>query len=164
MASTEAGLSKELREDLQHIYNPIHVYLLPDMRMTKKKPYDFEVLKSGIFFGIECKLCRGDTFNYKNQVKSHQPECLRNVIACGGIGMFAIGFVGRKKTVLIKPTELEYMLEKYSNDGDALKFSIFDEHPNLCTIIRRRKIDGKTRWEVEKLIGVYGDSKRIRSK
>jgi hypothetical protein len=62
--------------------------------------------------------------------------------------------------VLIKPTYLEVMLERYSEDGNALKFEIFEEHPVLCSIMRRRKIDGKMSWEVEKIIRMYDAPKR----
>ena len=154
MAINEAALSAEIRDSLETVYSPnIYVKLFPDMRRTFKKPYDFEVLYRGNFFGIECKFCQGGTFNFKSMVYDHQPKSLRKIDRCGGAGLFCIGFKGKKKAVLIGVVPLDIMLERYSKNGNSLTLETFQEHDHLCwCIMDRRKFDGITRWHVEKIV------------
>ena len=155
MAKPEAVFSSELRSDLEYVFGKdIFVYLIHNQIRTGKKPFDFLFLHKEKFYAIECKLIKGNSINIRNDIKSHQPEFLRKVIHCGGIGLFCVGFKKYKKAFLYTPDSLDYFVEMCKTD--AIPFELFEkvccDHPQRIICIERKKVMKYTRWEVEKIV------------
>lgn len=150
----EAVFSYELRTDLEKVFNKhIFVYLVPNMIRTGKKPMDFMFLYNGCHYAIECKYIHGNSINLKYDIRPHQPESLRKIIFCGGVGFFVIGFHDYKVAYACSPDGLDYLSEMC--EKDSISYELFER---VCSDseriikIRRLKIIGETRWEVEKLV------------
>lgn len=151
MARREAKFSKELRSELDMVYGKnVFVQLLPDMRRTGKKPFDFLILYEGRFVAVECKLMHGHTFNVENSVSPHQPACLDRVNKCKGRGIFVVGFRKHKTFFILSPYRIDYLTEKFKTD--SLKFDQLMDTIDESRIGRRKKIGDITRWEVERLV------------
>lgn len=147
MAKTESVFSSQVRKELKLVYgNECFIQLLPDMRRTGKKPFDFFFVLKSEFRAIECKLSKGNSFNIVNDIRPHQIPCLHDVEKAGGKGYFLICFQKYDTAFLCTPDWIEYTEEKLKSDN--IRFDYFKEH---AVEINRCKIDGKTRWEVEKI-------------
>lgn len=144
----EATFSSQVRKELSQLFGQdIFVHLLPDMRMTGKKPFDFFILLKSKFIAIEAKFIEGNSININNHIRPHQPDCLRHVICAGGKGFFLICFGKNKKALLVTPDQLDYLAEKTGRD--LIKY---DDLVEKCIVLERKKIDGITRWEVERIL------------
>lgn len=140
MARNEADLSYQLRTDISEVYgSKAFVHLLPDMWRTGKKPFDFFVLNSKRFYAFETKFNKGNTYNVDNAVKPHQPQCLIDIRKAGGHGYFLFYF--KKEDALLKLSPL------FIKEGMRFKFCDYPEDFRVM----RLKIDGRKRWQVEKL-------------
>jgi penicillin-binding protein-related factor A (putative recombinase) len=149
MAKHERVFSSQLRKELKQVYGEkCLVQLLPDMRRTGKKPFDFFFVLESRFYAIECKLSKGHSFNIINDIRPHQIPCLHDVEKAGGKGYFIICFQKYDIAFLCSPDWIEYTEEKLKSD--SIRFDYFKEH---AVEIKRRKIEGRTRWEVEKMVG-----------
>ena len=147
MAKQERVFSSQLRKELKQVYgDKCFVQLLPDMRRTGKKPFDFFFVLESKFYAIECKLSRGNSLNTKNDIRPHQIPCLHDVEKAGGKGFFIICFANHNTSFLCAPEWIEYTEEKLKSD--SIHIDYFREH---AIEIARCKIDGQTRWEVEKI-------------
>jgi penicillin-binding protein-related factor A (putative recombinase) len=151
MAMNEASFSAQLREDLKEIYgNNIHVNLLPDMRMTGNKPYDFYFLYNRIFYSVECKIVKGLSINVNNNIKNQQYEKCNEVIKCGGIGLIAILFNREKSIIFTNTDSIVYISEFLVKDN--LKYEDFLKSNRFVYSVNRVKFNNKTRWDVVNLI------------
>lgn len=151
----ESKLSKQLRDDIQVYFDkvkiPIHINLLPDMRRTGKKPYDFYVHTDGVFFAFELKVEMGKSIPFIN-IKPHQPGYLQEVIDTKGIGIFAICFPKEKCLFVLTPGE--WKRAKKENKKQGKKSISFDYFDDKCHRVDRLKIDGKTKWDVKKIFKI----------
>lgn len=81
-----------------------HIVLLPDdnkrsqsgsvgttAREAGSKPYDFGMLASGIYMGVECKMVKGPTL-YSTDIRPCQHDGLTEVGQCGGAPLIAVYF------------------------------------------------------------------------
>jgi len=153
MAKLESGFSAEIRKDLRNLYGEdIFEYLVPDMRRTGKKPFDFFLLYNGKFCAIECKFSKGRSFNFYNDIQPHQPGFLARIRKVKCNAFFLLGFHKYMTALLFREDDLDY-LSNLSTKG-SLKYEAFLHEGKYFVeaIIPRRKIDGVTRWEVEKII------------
>lgn len=154
MANSESKFSSEIRSELVEVYGDnIFVHLIPDMRRTGKKPFDSYFIYKGMFCAMEFKRIDGHTLNIRNHIREHQPGCLQKVIDVGGVGVFVICFNDYKHTFVLTPKALKILeVER----GISIKHDFFLPHVDIdnLVLIERKKIDGCTRWEVEKLIHV----------
>lgn len=151
MATYERQFSAEVRKDLEDFYGEdIHVNLIPDMMRTGKKPYDFYFVYQSHFVAVECKLCEGETFNTKTEIKPHQPDSIKQVRKCGGHGIFLLCFNKHKTSFIFNGNQLDIMLNEF---GTSLKYDDFEEHLLIKNLLqmKRGKFGDITRWEVEKL-------------
>lgn len=147
MAKYERVFSAQVRKELKEVYgDECFVQLLPDMRRTGKKPFDFFFILRSKFIAIECKLSKGNSFNIKNDIRPHQIPCLLEVEKAGGNGYFLICFSKYDTSFLCSPDWIDYTEEKLQSDSISLNY--FKDH---AIEISRHKINGKTRWEVEKI-------------
>jgi len=142
MKRIEAKLSKQLRDDFKKVYSDCVPVLLPDMRRTQKKMYDFHIFLDGKCFCIELKQCEGNSFNIRSKVYEHQFEDLEQIRRAGISAFFVIIFNGFKKGVCISPKELKETHERTKSFG----WQTFGER-----VFERKKIDGNTRWQIEKI-------------
>ena len=144
----ESVFSKQLRDDIKEYFDDeVHVNLLPDMRRTGKKPYDFYFLKDN-FYAFELKVETGKSFSF-NKVKPHQPECLKEVYENGGVGVFVICFPKKKIAFILSPTDWEDAVEhNKSLDRNSVPYEYFF---NNYFYFVRKKTREKTRWDVETL-------------
>lgn len=152
MANSEAKFSAEVRGDLAEVYKDfIHVNLLPDMRRSLKKPYDSYFCYKGMFCAIEFKRVDGHTFNTENKIRPHQWDKLEEVNNSGSVGVFVICFNDYKTSFIIKPKALKII---EAERGVSIKHDFFLPHLHVDNLIQmdRKKIEGYTRWEVERLI------------
>ena len=144
----EARFSAQLRKELSIVYPDMWIHLIPDMMRTGKKPFDFYFLNNGLMTAIECKYIDGKSFSINN-LQPHQPDCLRKVIQAGGKGYFVIYFARENKVLVLNPDQLDYIFEivgkNYFDFNEAVKYR---HH----MFMHRMKINGMTRWEVEKLV------------
>lgn len=70
------------------------VHKIPDLpfvkdsglRFQKPKPFDFIVLSNGVFHGVEVKVLKKKSICLKSDLRPHQIEALRAVVANGGKG------------------------------------------------------------------------------
>jgi penicillin-binding protein-related factor A (putative recombinase) len=146
--ASEATFSFQLRKDIKNVFDEdVFVYLIHNMKNTGKKPFDFIFLYKGKMFAIECKFVKGNTFNFDNMVKPHQSPFLQEVKKAGGVGLFVICFMKYNETFILGPHKMDYLSEL----GKSSKI----EHFRGCSgvvLMERKKINGRTRWEVEKLV------------
>jgi len=148
MAKTESIFSAQVRKELKLVYgDECFVQLLPDMRRTGKKPFDFFFVYNSIFIAIECKLSDGNSFNIVNDVRPHQIPCLFGVERAGGKAFFLICFRKHETSFICTPSKIGYMEEKKMSDRLTI-----EDFRNHTTEMGRFKIGGKTRWAVEKLV------------
>jgi penicillin-binding protein-related factor A (putative recombinase) len=147
MAKYERVFSAQVRKELKQVYGEkCLVQLLPDMRRTGKKPFDFFYVLESKFYAIECKLSKGHSFNIVNDIRPHQIPCLYEVEKAGGKGYFLIYFQKYNTSFLCSPDWIEYTEEKLNSD--SIHIDYFKEH---AIEVKRCKIEDKTRWEVEKI-------------
>lgn len=152
MASNEAGFSFQVRSDLETIYKDrIHLQLIYNQRQSGKKPYDFYFNLEDHFTAIETKIVKGHTFNFKNDVKQHQPQKLREVMASKGTGIFLICFNHYRCAFVVTPDMMDLLVKE---NGVAIHYKHFEMYSTTDQIIKicRCKIQGSTRWHVERLI------------
>jgi len=149
MAKHERVFSAQVRSELKVVYgDECFVQLLPDMRRTGKKPFDFFFVYHSIFYAVECKLSTGNSFNVVNDIRPHQIPCLNDVQKAGGKSFFLICFSKYDKTFICDPFKIEYMEEKLKSDRLTI-----DDFINNTKEMERYKVNGgKTRWEVEKMV------------
>jgi penicillin-binding protein-related factor A (putative recombinase) len=155
--ANEAGFSAQLRNDLSNLYNSkIFVQLIPNMIRTGKKPFDFWFLYNHHFCAVECKWVKKGEHRFAfKEIRSHQPECLKRVIDSGGGGCFCVGFNDYKASFFFTPDVLDILQEYSASDISITYEELYQysqDHPDRVGTIERKKIDGFTRWEVEKLI------------
>jgi penicillin-binding protein-related factor A (putative recombinase) len=151
MAKYERVFSAQVRKELKQTYgDECFVQLLPDMRRTGKKPFDFFFVYKSIFHAVECKLSTGRSFNIVNDIRPHQIPCLYDVEKSGGKSFFLICFGKLDLSFICTPSKIEYMEEKLKSD----KLTI-EDFENFAVKMQRLKIGGKTRWEVEKMVEAF---------
>ena len=151
----ESTLSKQLRDDIQEYFDKekmfVHVNLLPDMRRTGKKPYDFYVLVNRIFYAFELKVENGKSFAF-DKVKPHQPGYLQEVIDAKGIGIFAICFPKEKCLFILAPCEWKKAKKKNRKQGKkSISFDYFYENSFR---VDRKRIDGKIKWDINEIFKI----------
>jgi penicillin-binding protein-related factor A (putative recombinase) len=158
MASSEAAFCAEVRYDLKIQYKKkMHVYLIHDMARSGNKPYDFYFTYRDHFCAVECKRIDGHTFNYKNMVKPHQPEFLREVIESECTGLFLICFNQYKAAFALTPDMMDNLVKE---NGNAIKYDAFQSYTLVDQIVKINRIKDetregdlpKTRWHVEELV------------
>lgn len=149
----EASFSYDVRGDLEERFKEnIHVYLIPNMMRTGKKPYDTYFCYDGKFFAIELKSQTGKSLNFKNDIKPHQPQCLKDVQSAGGRACFLVQFKVRCErggtAYIIDPKFVTDMLKEgiESISQDDLEAHAGPEN----RIWRIEKFDGK--WDATKII------------
>jgi len=143
----EAVLSKQLRDDIKEYFDDdVHINLLHDMKRTGKKFYDFYFLKNEIFVAIELKVEAGISFTI-NKVKPHQPGFLDEVMCQGGFAFFMICFFNKKRIFIVPPGMWDFLVIK-SFGRKSIEYGMFKHN---CRSIKRKKIDGKTKWDIKKL-------------
>jgi len=95
----ESEVIKKIRENLIKDIN-IHYFKIPDMpiftgakyRFGIPKPYDFYVIKNGIFNAYEVKVVNTKKTIRRDLLKWHQEENLEEVIRAGGKAFILIYF------------------------------------------------------------------------
>lgn len=154
MAKSERQISAEIRSDLKTFCGKfIFVQLLPDMRMTGKKPFDFffiykhqEILNSK-FVAIELKREDGLSFNTE-KILNHQWLKLGEIVALGQEAYFVVAFTRYKEIFILSPKLMCKMIEKH---GKTISYCDFTTAGDYRTM-RRKKYEYCTLWEVEKLL------------
>ena len=152
MAKSERQFSAEIRSDLKtYGGNSIFVQLLPDMRMTGKKPFDFffiykhPAVKESKFIAVECKKEDGLSFNTE-KILNHQWMKLGEVVSLGQEAYFVIAFTRFKEVFIVSPGLLTKMIE---NHGRTISYEQF-----ISTTLKMKRIKygDCTIWDVEKLL------------
>ena len=152
----ESAFSYQLRKDLEGLYadrsHKPHINLIQDAYRSGKKPYDFYFVQHDSFYAIETKVCRGLSINFE-MVRQHQITGLFEVENSGPAGkaylVILLEKYDKRKAMVMPIFNWIAMLKMYALEHTSLKIeTLFQVHRDWFQIMERKKIDGKTRWDI----------------
>jgi len=161
--SLESTFSAQFRSDTSFVYgSKVHCMLIVDAPRSNKKDCDAIICLKGKPYAIEFKKTDGESFAF-SQVRNNQVISLTKMEKAGYQSWIVINFHRYKTAIAIRISAWLSILEEFEGDKKSLKFeeyrgAIMDIHldnekwTECGQTIERKKIDGKTRWEIETLI------------
>jgi penicillin-binding protein-related factor A (putative recombinase) len=145
----ESAFSKKFRDDVDFLYgdNAMNV-LLVDAPRSNKKVCDDITIYNGKAYAIEFKVTNGNSFNFK-KLQENQKISLKKLDKSGAKSYLIILFCKWKRIVAVR-INTWLKIEKFTNKK-SIKLKDLEDMRNVI-IVDRKKINGKTRYEIERII------------
>jgi len=161
--SLESTFSAQFRNDTGLVYGKdVDCMLIVDAPRSNKKDCDAIICLAGKPYAIEFKKTDGGSFAF-SQVRNNQVISLIKKEKAGYQSWIVINFHKYKTAIAIRISAWLSIVKEFENERTSLKFEEYcdaisdiqledKKWAEYGQIIKRKKINGKTRWEIETLI------------